>query len=531
MPSVIDVSDRTRAYPPGDAQGQHPAPVGSGQGFLHQPGRRQCKKRAREVRLRYASWNVGTMTGRARELAEVLKRRRINVACLQETKWKGTKAREIGEGYKFYYCGSDGKRNGVGIVLDKNLKECVMEVKRVNDRIIVVKFVLEDLILNVISVYAPQVGCDERMKEKFWEDWDAVMMNVPVNEQVFVGGDFNGHVGRMRGKYERVHGGWGFGCQNDEGEALLQSATAFDLAVVNTWFQKNTEHMVTYKSGPHATQIDYFLVRRSNLKNIKDCKVIPGESVVSQHRPLVMEVAFTIKSIKGKEKLPPNIKWHRLEKADLAEEFRNAVVDKIIEMGDMNERSVNECWSEMAMTIRMTARRILGESKAKSVIEKETWWWSTEVQEVLREKKVKFKEWQRTHENNECEKAEKKNEYDAWKKKAKKTVAVARAKAHEKLYDALDSPAGQKDLYRLAKSRERMTRDVSKIKCVRDGIGTVLSDDVRIKGRWKEYFERLMNEENVWSGVLHNKPVNEGLVRNICVDEIYDRDSGFSIVL
>nr|XP_049695446.1 uncharacterized protein LOC126054299 [Helicoverpa armigera] len=192
----------------------------------------------------------------------------------------------------------------------------------------------------------------------------------------------------------------------------------------------------------------------------------------------------------------------------------------MVEMGDMNERSVNECWSEMAMTIRMTARRILGESKGKGVIEKETWWWSTEVQEVLREKKVKFKEWQRTHENNECEKAEKKNEYDAWKKKAKKTVAVARAKAHEKLYDALDSPAGQKDLYRLAKARERMTRDVSKIKCVRDGIGTVLSDDVRIKGRWKEYFERLMNEENEWSGVLHNKPVNEGLVRNICVDEV-----------
>ena len=67
--------------------------------------------------------------------------------------------------------------------------------------------------------------------------------------------------------------------------------------------------------------------------------------------------------MKGKEKLPPNIKWHKLERADLAEEFRNAVVDKMVEMGDMNERSVNECWSEMAMTIRMTARRILGESK------------------------------------------------------------------------------------------------------------------------------------------------------------------------
>ncbi|XP_063897014.1 uncharacterized protein LOC135118567 [Helicoverpa armigera] len=134
---------------------------------------------------------------------------------------------------------------------------------------------------------------------------------------VFVGGDFNGHVGRMRGNYERVHGGWGFGCQNDEGEALLQAATAFDLAVVNTWFQKNTEHLITYKSGHHVTQIDYFLVRRSSLKNIKDCKVIPGEAVVSQHRPLIMDVILTSRP-KAKERRPPKIKWHLLGKAELA---------------------------------------------------------------------------------------------------------------------------------------------------------------------------------------------------------------------
>ncbi|XP_047028785.1 craniofacial development protein 2-like [Helicoverpa zea] len=369
MSNVEEMSDRARAYPSGDAQGQHPAPVGSGQGFLHQPGRVQCKKRVREVRLRYASWNVGTMTGRARELADVLKRRRINVACLQETKWKGTKAREIGEGYKFYYCGSDGKRNGVGIVLDKNLKESVIDVKRVNDRIIVVKIMYESLIINVISVYAPQIGCDDRVKEQFWTDFDAVMMNVPTNEQVFVGGDFNGHVGRMRGNYERVHGGWGFGCQNDEGEALLQAATAFDLAVVNTWFQKNTEHLITYKSGHHVTQIDYFLVRRSSLKNIKDCKVIPGEAVVSQHRPLIMDVILTSRP-KAKERRPPKIKWHLLGKAELAREFRKVVVDKMIEMGEMNEKNVNECWSGMATCIRKAARSILGESKGNGVIER-----------------------------------------------------------------------------------------------------------------------------------------------------------------
>lgn len=52
-----------------------------------------------------------------------------------------------GAGYKFYYRGSDGKRNGVGVVLNSELKKCVTDVKRMNDRVIVVKLLLGDLVL------------------------------------------------------------------------------------------------------------------------------------------------------------------------------------------------------------------------------------------------------------------------------------------------------------------------------------------------------------------------------------------------
>ena len=40
-------------------------------------------------RLRIATLNVGSMTGKGRELADVLNRRRMDVACVQETIWKG----------------------------------------------------------------------------------------------------------------------------------------------------------------------------------------------------------------------------------------------------------------------------------------------------------------------------------------------------------------------------------------------------------------------------------------------------------
>ena len=48
------------------------------------------------------------MTGKGRELEDLMERR--NVDNLQETKWKGSKARNIGGGCKLFYNEADGKK-------------------------------------------------------------------------------------------------------------------------------------------------------------------------------------------------------------------------------------------------------------------------------------------------------------------------------------------------------------------------------------------------------------------------------------
>ena len=74
--------------------------------------------------------NIGTMTGRGRELADMMERRNVDILCLQETKWKGSKARKIGGGCKIFYNEADKRKNGIGIVLREELAESVLEVKR-----------------------------------------------------------------------------------------------------------------------------------------------------------------------------------------------------------------------------------------------------------------------------------------------------------------------------------------------------------------------------------------------------------------
>jgi len=98
----------------------------------------------KKIKVRYGRWNVGTLTGRSRELAEVLRRGNVNVCGVQETKWKEEKARKTGEGYKIFYSEEKNARNDEGIILDKDMNGNVVEVFRNRDRVIAVKVMMEE---------------------------------------------------------------------------------------------------------------------------------------------------------------------------------------------------------------------------------------------------------------------------------------------------------------------------------------------------------------------------------------------------
>ena len=66
----------------------------------------------------------------------LMERKKIGILCVQETRWKGNKARELGSGCKLFYSGANLQgRNGVGIVLSKELKDSLVGVSRKSDRV------------------------------------------------------------------------------------------------------------------------------------------------------------------------------------------------------------------------------------------------------------------------------------------------------------------------------------------------------------------------------------------------------------
>ncbi|KAE8660533.1 hypothetical protein F3Y22_tig00116951pilonHSYRG00347 [Hibiscus syriacus] len=382
----------------------------------------------KETRLRVCSLNVGTLNARLLELTDALNNRKIDFACIQETRWKGARAREC-NGYKLWYSGVNNARNGVGILVSSRLKENVVEVCRYRDRIMMLKVIIEEEVVNVLSVYAPYVGLGEGEKRCFWDQLDDVLRSIPEDQRVFIGGDFNGHIGSTTDGYDGVHGGFGYGSRNDEGRTLLEFATAHDLVVTNSLFNKRDANLITFHSGGHCTQIDYILVRNRDRWACIDCKVSPEEACASQHKLLVL--VFRVphgQNTHRRAKLgKPRILWKKLHGAT-ADDFRSKVLSNT-GFGTTNSNNADLLWKNMANSIREVGKKTLGLPTGKAKEHKESW-------------------------------SRAKQRYKEAKREAKKTVAKAKDKAFEEMYKRLDTKEGQNGIFRPSKSRENRKKDL-----------------------------------------------------------------------
>ena len=245
-------------------------------------GRKPDKPRG--CRVRFGTVNVGTMSKRSGEIVDMVARWKLDFCCVQETRWKGGSSRTMGkegERYKFFWAGSDERGlAGVGVLVAERWIDKVIEVRRVSERVMVLRVVVGKTVVNLVSMYAPQAGRGIEEKEEFYASMCVVLAGIDPREELIVGGDMNGHTGRKADGFEEVHGGEGYGDRNMEGEMLLEFAVAMGLVVVNTWFRKDDKKKVTYESGDCRTVTDYVLMRQCDRKRVKDVRVIQDEPCI-----------------------------------------------------------------------------------------------------------------------------------------------------------------------------------------------------------------------------------------------------------
>ena len=147
-------------------------------------------------------------------------------------------------------------------------------------------------------------------------------------------------------------------------------------------------------------------------------------------------------------------------------------------------------WDKTAEMIRKIAETVLGVTFGKRKEDKETWWWNEEFQESINKKKEIKKVWYKIRNENTKKMYKEKNS------KAKKAVAMSKGRAYDNSYARLETKEGEKELYKLARQKDRAGNDVQHVRVIKDEIGNVMMNSEAVLKKWKKYFEKLTNEEN-----------------------------------
>ena len=350
-----------------------------------------------------------------------------------------------------------------------------------------------------LSIYAPQAGIqDQTEKDRFYYLLNSVVESIPPSEVLIPGGDWNGHVGSTADGYEGVHGGFGYGKRNQEGERILEFAVAHDLIIGNTLFMKRDSHLITFDSGgsnPNYTQIDYFLFRRSMRNHLKNVKVIPGVECLTQHRLLVCDFKITLLP-KPKRKFTPRLKTWKLKDPACAAKFEAAFSDKAgADAVDSQKQTTEEIWSRLKGSLNSAAVEVCGYSK-KHQWKKETWWWDNKVEHAISEKRKLYKAYNKLKKQKVAGAEVAKAAYHEAKRHAKKVVWAAKADAEKTVFADID-PNGT-DVYRIAKQMRRDNQDVTGEMPVRNNQGELSLDESAKMKAWVEHYNGLLNVEFPW---------------------------------
>ena len=94
----------------------------------------------------------------------------FNILGISELKWTGMGEFKSGDHYIYYYGQESLRRYGVGIIVNKRVRNAVLGCNLKNNRMISVRFQGKPFNIMVIQAYAPTSNTKEAELERFYED-------------------------------------------------------------------------------------------------------------------------------------------------------------------------------------------------------------------------------------------------------------------------------------------------------------------------------------------------------------------------
>ncbi|BHF60393.1 hypothetical protein SprV_0100335800 [Sparganum proliferum] len=201
-------------------------------------------------------WNVRTFLdpGTQSLTARSLHQYNVDVCCLSEVRLPDSGSREIKisgveSHFTLYHSGprDSSGRHGVAIALSQQADLALLAWEPVNDQMAYVRLKGHFTNISIVAVYAPTSAAEQRDKEAFYSQLQALVERLPRRDLLIVAGDWNGRTGPGDPTTSHLLGRFGLGSRCKNGERLLNFAVRNRLLVTNTCFQHRKKHLLTWR--------------------------------------------------------------------------------------------------------------------------------------------------------------------------------------------------------------------------------------------------------------------------------------------
>ena len=348
------------------------------QGCDRNPPDDQNKKSTKKVNtdnnIKIGTWNVRTLRDdddfKLKKLLSEMERLNIDILGVSETHW----TKEIEESFEegkyvvLHSCRQDTvHRQGVAIVMSKEIAECMTDYKLISERMMSVTLAFKEGHLTIFQVYAPDTSYSDVEIDMFYEQLQDNLNDIPKSNKQIVLGDFNAKIGYDAYlNWPAVSGRFTIGNGNVSGELLLQFCAMNNLRIMNTFYQHKKHRLVTWTSpdGKTQNQIDFFLINQSSKSNIKNCRVYNSADISSDHSLLMSTCSFELKERKSVKNSPRKYDLDRLQQPEIAKEFHFQIGGAFAPLMDL-EVDIDELYNSFKNVTNIVTKEVVGYKKAK----------------------------------------------------------------------------------------------------------------------------------------------------------------------
>ncbi|KAK3535602.1 hypothetical protein QTP70_017140 [Hemibagrus guttatus] len=401
--------------------------------------------------------------GKEPELVREVERYRLDIVGLASTHSLGSGTQLLERDWTLFSSGvphGERRRAGLGLLIVPQLSRHVLEFSPVNERVVSLRLRAGDRCLTVVSVYGPNGSVDYRT---FLETLRWVLEGAPTGDSIVLLGDFNAHVGNDSDTWRGMIGRNGPPDLNSSGVLLLDFCASHSLSITNTMFKHKGAHQYTwYQDTLGQRSVIDFVVMSSDLRpHFLDTRVKRGAELSTDHHLVVSWIRLRrrMPGRLGRPKRIVRVCWECLADPSVRGVFNSHLRESFNQIpredGDIESEWTMFSSSIVDAAIRSSGYKVSGAGCGGNP---RMQWWTLEVRDAIKMKKESYRAWLA---RGTLEAAE------AYRQ-AKRTTAVV-------------------NVLHLRRGKQLSANTVY------SGGGELLASTGDIVGRWKEYFEDLLN--------------------------------------